>query len=575
MVGSLRAPVWLALVVVLVSLLAFPAGSVKAAPASRLITVSVVATTDVHGRAESLPWLGGYLANLRARRATDGGVLLIDAGDMFQGTLESNLGEGAIMVRGYGALGYQAAAIGNHEFDFGPAGPLHLAGPGDDPRGALKARAAEARFPFLSANVQERGASASLNWPNVRPFTIVTVAGVRFGIIGLTTASTPFATHPRNFSGLEVKPLAQTIIAVAQQARAAGAQVLVVTAHAGGICNILRKGQGKAHDPDRLDACEPNEEIFTVARALPAGTVDMIAAGHTHQMVAHRVNGIAIVQAQSEGRAFGRVDLRIDAQRGRVAQATIFPPQPLCGGERVPSYAPDACRPRDYEGQPVRFDQAVAKVLAPDVVRAEKLRAAPVGVDIVGPVWREAKEESPLGNLAADLMRAAAPGAEVAFINGGSLRASLPPGPLHYGRLYEAFPFDDGLARVPMTAGQLTALVTRNLERSLGILSLSGVRARARCVDGRMAVELRDAQDRVIPADRKLDVVTNGYLASGGDALITGIIAPTTPEATPMRDRFAELLRKRGGQLRGDDPQLYSHGARRMDYPGRRPVRCR
>jgi 5'-nucleotidase len=67
---------------------------------------------------------GGYLRNLRAARMRDGGgVLLVDSGDMFQGTLESNLNEGAAVIRAYNAFGYAAAAIGNHEFDFGPAGP--------------------------------------------------------------------------------------------------------------------------------------------------------------------------------------------------------------------------------------------------------------------------------------------------------------------------------------------------------------------------------------------------------------------------------------------------------------------
>ena len=66
---------------------------------------------------------------------------------MWQGTLESNLGEGAAVVDAYNAMGYTAAAVGNHEFDFGPAGPAAIPEqPGDDPRGALKLRIAEAQF---------------------------------------------------------------------------------------------------------------------------------------------------------------------------------------------------------------------------------------------------------------------------------------------------------------------------------------------------------------------------------------------------------------------------------------------
>ena len=90
------------------------------------VTISIVATTDVHGHVESLPWFSGHVENVRAaRRADGGGVLLVDAGDMWQGTLESNLGEGAAVVRAYNALRYDAVTIGNHEFDFGPVGPEH------------------------------------------------------------------------------------------------------------------------------------------------------------------------------------------------------------------------------------------------------------------------------------------------------------------------------------------------------------------------------------------------------------------------------------------------------------------
>jgi 2',3'-cyclic-nucleotide 2'-phosphodiesterase (5'-nucleotidase family) len=530
----------------------------------------VVTTTDVHGRIESLPWLGGHLANLRERRAQEGGgVLLVDSGDMFQGTLESNLGEGAAVVRGYNALGYHAAAIGNHEFDFGPAGSLHLAeGPKDDPRGALKARAAQAKFPFLSANVFERGATRSVAWNNVRPSVMVEVAGVRIGIIGVTTKATPFATHPRNFAGLEVHPLLDTITAAAKGLRQQGAALVIVTSHAGGDCE-------RADAPDDLGSCDPNEEIFVLARALPAGIVDMIAAGHTHQMVAHRVAGIPVVQAWSEGRGFGRVDFVVDAQSKTLKTARIHSPRPLCGGGRVPSFGPTACAPPPYEDKPVRFDQAVAAVLATDVATAQSRRQMPVGVTLAGPLRREVRAESPLGNFVVDLMRGAVPKADFAFINGGSLRSELPAGPLLYGRLYEAFPFDDGVATFDLTPTQVMALIERNLQREAGILSLSGLTARARCAGGRLEVAIFGPDRRPWPAEKPIRTVTNGYLASGGDGLITGIIEPTMPDATPLRDRIASMLAARGGVIQTDTPNIFSKRTPRISYPGSRPVRCR
>src|SRR5215212_973014 len=128
-------------------LLAFslPNLSQVTAPAAETLTISVVATSDLHGTVlprgdrGGLALLGGYVRNLRRARARDGGgVLLVNSGDMFQGTLESNLNEGAAVVDAYNRLGYAAAAVGNHEFDYGPVGPDETAQPpGQDPRGAL------------------------------------------------------------------------------------------------------------------------------------------------------------------------------------------------------------------------------------------------------------------------------------------------------------------------------------------------------------------------------------------------------------------------------------------------------
>jgi 2',3'-cyclic-nucleotide 2'-phosphodiesterase (5'-nucleotidase family) len=572
--------VWLLCFLTMTTACAHRAAPSPSPAVTRVATISVVATTDLHGHIESLPWLGGHLANLRARRRADGGgVLLVDAGDMFQGTLESNLGEGRAVVRAYNALGYGAVAIGNHEFDFGPVGRAHVPVAGEDPRGALKARAAEASFPFLAANLVERGSRASdgLAWRNVRPWVIVDVAGARIGVVGGTTMGTPRATHPRNFAGLAVRPLAETVVASARLARQAGAQAVLVAVHAGGRCS-------RFDQPEQLASCQADEEVFQLARALPPGLVDAIAAGHTHQGVAHQVNGVAIVQAHAEGRAFSRIDLRIDVRAGRVLESRIFAPRGLCAADgklmHVPSFDAAACRPPAYEGRPVAFDHQIAALIAPDVAQAAEQRARPLGVEVESPIWRARLTESPLGNLAADLMRAGSADVDLAFINGGSLRADLPAGPLTYGRLYQAFPFDDALARVRLRAADVAAIVARNLERGAGILSLSGLRAEARCQGNRLQVTLRRPDGQVIAPDTILLAVTNGYLASGGDGLLTAAeqrgVAGLDETAQPMRDRFVELLaaRPRSAPLRGDDRSLFDEHHLRVQYPGARPVRC-
>ena len=238
-------------------LLCVGAACATAAPA-RPVTISIVGTNDVHGRLASVATFSGYVANVRRARERDGGaVVLIDAGDAFQGTLESNLDEGASLVAAYNALRVDAMAVGNHEFDFGPAGPLPTPRTkADDPRGALKARAREARYPFLAANLRELGADT--RWDNVPPSVIIE-AGVKIGIVGVTTEDTAKVTIRANFEGLETWSLPDAIARAARKLRSDGAELVIVAAHAGGECEDFER-------PDDLSSCDPDEEI-SVRRA--------------------------------------------------------------------------------------------------------------------------------------------------------------------------------------------------------------------------------------------------------------------------------------------------------------------
>ncbi len=167
----------------------------------------VYGTTDRHGALEEqhadgkLP-IGGvarlatFLA--RARQAAPDGVLLVDSGDLFQGTMVSNLAEGAPVVDAMNALGYAATAVGNHEFDYGPVGPHTVAkSPAENPRGALQARAAEAHFPFLLANVVD--AKGQRIFP---AYVVVERAGTKVGIVGGVTEELPRTTLKNNLVGL-------------------------------------------------------------------------------------------------------------------------------------------------------------------------------------------------------------------------------------------------------------------------------------------------------------------------------------------------------------------------------------
>ena len=543
-------------------------------PAPRKLTIAIIGTSDLHGHIEMLPYLAGNLANLKASGQVDE-VVLLDAGDMFQGTLESNLVEGKSVVEAYDQLGYAAVAVGNHEYDFGPAGertvPIE---PRDDPRGALKARAAEASFPFLAANLIDGFARERASWPNLHPSVLIERAGVRIGVIGLSTMDTPRTTNARNFEGLLMAPLVESIEKQAAALRKRGAHLVLVTAHAGGRC-------AKFDDPRDLSSCDPAQEIFEAARALRPGTVDAIVAGHTHAGIAHEVNGIPIIQSFAKGIAFGRIDLVIEAPERRVTSRKVHPPRFLCGERREPPdlFKGEACPAGDYAGKKVEPDKEIAALVARYESQARVVRDRKLGVVADGVIRGVRSEESPLGNLFADLMRAARPGVDVAITNGGGLRADLPAGDLTYGDLYESMPFDNKFATIKLSGAQLAEMFEHNLSVSSGVFSISGVRVTARCSGDRIAVSItREKTGKKVGPRDKLTLVTSDFLASGGDGLgVTGLdqgAIQIHDDGPIIRDGIAELLARRGGTLRAGDKKLFDKVAPRLAYPGKRPVRC-
>lgn len=581
--ADVRRPLAAARLALLLALGAAAVAIGQAPPDSPLV-LSIVGTNDLHGAIlpregrGGLALFGGYVGNLRDARGRDGGaVVLVDAGDMFQGTLESNLNEGAVVVAAYNALGYAAAAIGNHEFDFGPSGPAPTARPGEDPRGALKARAAEARFPFLAANLIDEATGGPVEWPNVRPSALIEAAGVRVGLTGVMTSEALRATIPTNVGGLRLLPLAAAIAREGRRLRDAGAAVVIVAAHAGGRCADVTP-------PADLSSCDPASEIIPVARALPPGLVDVIVAGHSHAGMAHMVESTAIIESFQGGRAFGRVDVVLDRATHKVLDKRIHPPREVCarvlpggaGCDTGPRPAPGA-QPAHYEGAPVAPDAAVAAVLEPALAAVRELKAQPIGVYLETPIRRILPPDAPLGNLFTDALLASVPGADAALHNTtGGLRADWPAGPLTYGSVYEVMPFDNRVVVLTLTGAELRRVFAEHLQRTRRVLGVSGLTVRAHCAGGILHVAMhRPSGDPVRDAER-LQVAVNDFLAAGGDGILKPIIPPegfAVPEDAPLaRDLFAEYLRKRGGSLR--EAALVDEKRPRISFAGTLPAVC-
>ena len=533
-----------------------------AAPdAPTLVTLSIVGTSDLHGAAfprdgvGGLPLFAGYVNNLRAARASDhGAVLLVDSGDTFQGGIESDLSEGALVVDAYNALGYAAEAIGNHDFDFGSIdSPSSRQLPGD-PRGAVKARAAQARYPFLAANLIDTATGQPVAWPNVRPSVRLDAGGLHVGVIGVMTIDALRSTLAANVQGLRVAPLAPAIAAQAATLRAAGADVVIVAAHAGGRCERFDR-------PADLSSCDADAEIFEVARTLPHAMVDVIAAGHTHGGLAHQVEGIAIVQPFARGQAFGRVDVVVDRESHRVVRVQPFAPRQVCGwqdpagGQCVPQSASAVAA--QYEGRPVAPDPAIVRAMGPALQRVRALQATPLGVSLDAPISRGGDTGSPLGTLFAEALRQAVPGADVAAVNSATrgLWADLPGGPMTFGRLYDVFPFDNRVRRLTVTGAELRRWVSNEIQqgRRSG-LGVAGVTVTARCLPSGLHVDLARDGRPIDDGDRLLAVTIAAPTLSGGLAAadFLGGVEPDVNAAVVrevVEDWFRGLGRLSHGRL--------------------------
>jgi len=515
--------------------------SLAACATSSPVVITVIGTNDVHGALLSkdgsggLSTLSGYVNAVREARAKDeGAVLLIDAGDMWQGTLESNLSEGASLVEAYNSLGYTAAAVGNHEFDFGPVGPAPIPKLAtDDPRGALKQRAIEAEFPFLAANLIDQSTGEPVDWSNVQPSVMIDVEDIKVGIIGVMTKNALANAIAANTTGLLIAPLAQTIENEARALRESGATVVIVSAHAGGQC-------AKFEDPLDTSSCYQESEIFGVANGLPTGLVDHIFAGHTHAGVAHIVNDISISEAYKSAQAFSRVDLLVDRKTGLRIGRQVYPPTPVTDVS-------------SYEGQPVIPDADLMAIAARAAALADGIKHEEIGIYLETPFERTTSPDSPLGNLYTDALLASADADISMHKTNTSIRADLPAGDLTFGNVYEMDPFDNQIVVIELSGAELRQVISEQAHRGRLRANFSGMRVHVSCTDKTMTVGMRLTSGQEIEDEESVSIAVVNYLALGGDRVFTSVM-PEGGYALQLdgplsRDLVIAWLKQRGGSI--------------------------
>lgn len=482
----------LMLTLLLVLTIALPVG---AAPS--YVQLDILTVNDYHGalaEAGKNPGAAKLAGWLRAEQAKNpDGTLILSAGDMFQGSPDSNLLYGKTVVEVMNKIGFTAMTLGNHEFDWGID--------------TLKVRAKQARFPFVAANVIDNTTNKAADF--AKPYIIIEKQGIKIAIIGLATPESAYKASPKLVSGLTFADPTATFRELLPKLKQQ-ADIIVVLSHLGGSI-------------DQQSGALTGEAAEFLANSIG---VDALITGHSHEGYAIKAQNVPVVQARYNGRAVGKVSLVYSTESKQIlaSSAALIELNPVM----------------------LTADAAVVKIL-----NAAKLEIDPVKNIVLGktdhPLSHDRKQLSLLGQWSSDVLKQTV-GADIALQNGGGLRTSIPAGMVTMGQFYEVMPFDNTLVTAEMTGEQVLRVLEYGIHNEkIGMLQFAGIKViyDASMPAGKRVVEVVMTDGHPLQLKGKYKVVTNDFMASGGDGFTMFKDAQNlTDTYQPVRDVLVDAIRK-------------------------------
>jgi 5'-nucleotidase len=418
-------------------------------------------------------------------------VLRLDGGDEMQGSLASNLVYGRSTIEALSALRLDAAVVGNHELDWGVD--------------TLVARMRDATYAFVAANVFDSTTGRRPAW--AVPWRTIEKGGLRIAVVGYMPIRTKQMVGARQGAGLVWRGGAAAIRDALDSAGASKPDLTIIVAHEGGYCDSL--------------PC--HGEVVDLARELDSTKVQFIVAGHTHTLMNTVVNGIPIMQARSNGTAFGQADLirRTDGARTwKVTVETVWADQ-------------------------VTPDAGVEAILGRYRPMVERLATRPVAV--LRDSLPRRGDQFALGNLIADAQRAALVGIDFSIMNNGGIRRDLYPGSVTYGDLFELAPFNNNITRVQVTGAVLKQVMERAVQRGSPGFHISGliVQYDPRKPAGNRVVSMRRLDGTSINSGRTYVLGLSDFLQQGGDGLSMLRVLPDRRTGKTDLDALIAYLQSR------------------------------
>ncbi|MGG4625475.1 bifunctional UDP-sugar hydrolase/5'-nucleotidase UshA [Serratia odorifera] len=440
--------------------------------------------------------------SIRQQVAAQGGsVLLLSGGDINTGVPESDLQDAEPDFRGMNLIGYDAMAIGNHEFD--------------NPLSVLRQQEKWAAFPLLSANIYQKSTQQRL----FKPYALFDRQGIKIAVIGLTTDDTAKIGNPEYFTDIEFHAPAQEARRVVEQLRnSEKPDVIIAATHMG------------HYDDGKHGSNAPGD--VEMARSLPAGYLDMIVGGHSqdpvcmadknHKQVDYvpgtpcapdRQNGTWIVQAHEWGKYVGRADFQFRNGELKLVHYQLIPVNLKKKVDKA-----DGSSERVYYTQEIAQDPGMMKLLTPfqDKGKAQlEVKIGSVDRKLEGDRSKVRFVQTNLARvlLAAQMERA---NADFAVMSGGGVRDSIEPGDITYKNVLKVQPFGNTLVYADMTG--------REVEKYLAVVANmkpdSGAYAQFANVsllaDGTGVSQVK-INGQPLQADKTYRMATLNFNALGGD----------------------------------------------------------
>lgn len=411
------------------------------------LVLNVLFTNDVHGGIDPTPAtfinpdfpppLGGgasaavYIQMVREKaKENNEEVLLLDAGDIFQGHPIGTMTKGEAIVKFMNLMDYDAMAPGNHDFDEGYEQFQRLA--------------QQAEFPIVCANIVQSETGEII--PECVPYIMREFQGVKIAIIGLCTEETAMMSFPENIKGLEFLPVAEVTEKYVKEVREKGADIVIVLGHLGipyDVESAYQKDivEGHINDPDRY---WPDNAMHLAHKV---SGIDIIFAGHIHKGYNEPWedphNHTLVFQNYAYGSNIGHIQFTIDKETKSLS------------GYQLPAYIDgDLITLFEEEFIP---DPEIKAIIDSMQYEVEKGMSEVVGEAAIH-LTRGQGAQSLIGNLVMDAVLEET-GADFAFTNLGGIRADIQKGPVTYRDIFEVLPFGNQIVTVEMSGELLKEIL--------------------------------------------------------------------------------------------------------------------